>query len=233
MREIVPNLYWLKGMLVGRVYAIKDADGFTIIDTAVAPAASRIVRAVTAAGYQPSDIKRILITHAHPDHVGGLHRLVAATGAEVWASEQETEVIEGRIPVPSAKRSDLRGLNKLAKPPTVYVKPPTKVSRVIGDGDMLPVFGGLTVVATPGHAPGHLSYWHPEHRLVITGDVVFHLLNRLTLPFAFLTADMTVNRQSLRKLIALGPEIACFGHGQPIMTGASAALSAVADRVGA
>ena len=46
---------------------------------------------------------------------------------------------------------------------------------------------------------------------------------RLTLPFAFFTVDMNTNKKSLRKLIALGPEIACFGHGDPIMSGAAAA----------
>ena len=67
---------------------------------------------------------------------------------------------------------------------------------------------------------------------MITGDVVFHLFNRLTLPFAFFTVDMALNKHSLGKLIALNPEIACFGHGEPIMRGAAAGLSKLAARVG-
>ena len=233
MREIIPNLYGVPGALVGRVYMIVDDDGLTLIDAAVPPAAKRILNAVEKAGYKPSDIKRILITHAHPDHIGGLAGLVEATGAEIWSGAVEKDVIEGRIPVPAVKREDLQGLYKLFKPPKTMIKPGLKVARVLNDGDVLPVFGGLTVVSTPGHAPDHVSFWSPQHKLVITGDVVFHLLNRLTLPFAFFTVDMNTNKQSLRKLIGLSPEIACFGHGEPIMRGAASELAKLADRVGA
>lgn len=233
MYEIVPNFYGISGTLAGRVYMIVDDDGLTLIDTAVPPAAGRILKEVEKAGHKPADIKRIMITHAHPDHIGALHALVAATGAEIWASAGEKEVIEGRVPVPTVKRSDLSGAYKLLKPPKTNVKPGLKVARVLTDGEVLPIFGGLTVVSTPGHAPDHLSFWSPQHRMVITGDVVFHLFNRLTLPFAFLTVDMKRNLKSFRKLLALEPQIACFGHGDPIMTDASAELSKLASRVGA
>ena len=93
MREIVPNFYYIEGRFVGHVYLAKDADGLTLIDASIAPAVKPILSQIAAAGHKPTDVKRILITHAHPDHVGGLHKLVEATGAEVWASEAEAQVI--------------------------------------------------------------------------------------------------------------------------------------------
>ena len=233
MREIVPHLYNIPGTIMGRVYLITGDDGLTLIDTALAQTAKRILKAVEKAGYRPSDIKRVLITHAHLDHIGGLPAIVAATGAEIWSGAVEKDVIEGRIPVPTPRREDLRGLHKLVMPSKSQLKPGLKVARVLTDGDVLPVFGGLTVISTPGHAPDHVSFWSPQHRLVITGDVAFHLFNRLTLPFAPFTVNMQTDKQSLRKLIALGPEIACFGHGEPIMRGAASELAKLAARVGA
>ena len=233
MNEIIPNFYGLPGMLVGRVYVIKDADGLTLIDTAVPPAGKRIIKAIQAAGYQASDIKRVMLTHAHPDHFGGLRAVVEATGAEVWASAAEADVLEGRIAVPRANRGELRGINRLLVPPDTRFKPPVKVSRILNDGEVLPVLDGLTVVATPGHAPGHVSFWHPAKKLLITGDVVFHLFGRLTLPLAFFTVDMALDKQQIRKLANLGAEVGCFGHGNPIRTDASAEPKAFADRVGA
>lgn len=233
MHEIVPNLYYLPGMLVGRVYVIKDSDGLTLIDTAVPPAGKRIVKAVLAAGYQASDIKRVMITHAHPDHFGGLHAVVEASGAEVWASAPEADVLEGRTAIARAPRSELKGINRFLVPPNTGFKPPVKVSRHLNDGDVLPVMDGLTVISTPGHAPGHVSFWHPGRKVLITGDVIFHLFNRLTLPLAFFTVDMALDKQQIRKLANLGAEVVCFGHGAPITTGATAQLKAFADRVGA
>lgn len=92
------------------------------------------------------------------------------------------------------------------------------MSRRLKEGDSV---GGFTVVETPGHSPGHLSYWRPWDRVLITGDVVFNmnpylLTPGLHLPPDHLTIRPNQNRDSARKLAALKPEIICFGHG-PIL----------------
>ena len=97
---------------------------------------------------------------------------------------------------------------------------------------MLPILGGLQVIHTPGHAPGHVSFWHPANKLLITGDVIFYLMNKMTLPLAFLTADMEENKRSIKKVLALKPETVLFGHGQPIVRTAAAPLQEFAQRVG-
>ena len=223
MREIIPNVFTFTGLIAGRVYALRDNDGLTLVDTGSPLAGEKILAQLKAAGHRPTDVKRILITHAHPDHVGALTLLQQATGAEVWCHALEKPVIQGEAPI--AVRP-----GRLTMPATMLK--PVQVNRTLEDGDVLPVLGGLQVVATPGHAPGHISFWQADQRLVITGDVVFYLFNRMTLPFGFLTVDMDENKRSVQKLAALQPDVLLFGHGQPIIGQAYLTLSALIQRLG-
>ena len=109
MKQIIPGLYTFTGLPVGRVYLIEDPDGLTVIDASIPPAANAIASQIKAMGRALSDVKRILITHAHPDHVGALSVLKAQSGAQVIASAVEQPVIEGRIPVPRVPPEKLSG----------------------------------------------------------------------------------------------------------------------------
>lgn len=216
MLKISDNLYTLDGLWVGRVYLIQDADGLTLIDTSIAPRANTILKQIVAAGFQVSDVKRILITHAHPDHVGGLHPIQQATGAQVWAGQVEADVIEAKAPIAAPKRSEVGGLLQWFVPPPTMINPPTPVARILSDGEVLTeVLGGMVALHTPGHAIDHFSFWQPERRILIVGDVLFNLLG-LTFPFSFVTVNMAQNKQSAARLIALKPDLVCFGHGQPL-----------------
>ena len=158
----------------------------------------------------------MLFRSAHPDHVGGLHPIQQATGAQVWAGKVEADVIESKAPIVAPKREDVGGLLKWFVPPPTMIKPPTPVARILNDGDVLSeVLGGMVALHTPGHAIDHFSFWQPERRILIVGDVLFNML-RLTLPFSFVTVDMAQNKQSAARLIALDPDLVCFGHGQPL-----------------
>jgi glyoxylase-like metal-dependent hydrolase (beta-lactamase superfamily II) len=224
MQHIVPGLHSFTGLVVGRVYLIEDPDGLTLIDSSLPPAADRIIHQLGAMGRKPGDVKRILITHAHPDHVGGLPKLKQATGAQVIASELEKPVIEGKMPVPR-RPSGLR-------PPSTTIKP-TPVDRVVKDGDVLSeVMAGLQVVFTPGHAPGHIAFWQPQQRILFCGDVIFHVAG-LRLPFAMLTVDMAENKRSIRRLAGLEASIVCFGHGEPVTQNTAQAIRVFAQKVGA
>jgi glyoxylase-like metal-dependent hydrolase (beta-lactamase superfamily II) len=229
MKQLLPRLYTFTGLLVGRVYLIEDPDGLTLIDTGLRLAAPQILRQLEAAGRQARDVRRILITHAHLDHVGGLPALRAATGAQVIASAAERPVIEGMIPPPRPDPAQLSRLNRLMRVPQAAF-PPTPVDRVVGHGDVLTeVLGGLEVLATPGHAPGHLAFWQPRARLLFCGDVMMHL-GGLRLPMAAATVDMAENKRSIRALARLNPQVICFGHGVPLRRAAADTLQTFARR---
>ena len=220
MKQIIPDLYTFTGLVMGRVYLIEGTDGVTLIDAGLSLATPKILKQLAAHGRQATDVKRILITHAHPDHIGGLPTLQQATGAEVIASAEEKPIIEGRE----------SRINPLGSATTFAGTP---VHRVVADGDMLPeVMAGLQVVFTPGHAKGHLAFWQPQKRVVFCGDTIFRLPH-LRLPFTLLTPDMPENIRSIRRIADLEPAIVCFGHGKPLMTNTAVAIHAFAEKVGA
>lgn len=234
MKKILPGLYTFSGLLVGRVYCIEDPDGLTIIDTALPFSPARIFKQIATLGYKPEDIKRILITHAHPDHVGGLRELQARTGAAVYISEGERAVVTDEVPVPIPPRDKMPLLLKIIRLPRTTFKP-TPVARVLHDGDILDeVMGGLHVVATPGHAPGHTAFWQPEKRLLFCGDVMMALRrNRLQLPFRMATVDMDEDKRSIRRVADMNVRVLCLGHGEPIKQDTASLIRAFAQKVGA
>ncbi|NWF69383.1 MAG: MBL fold metallo-hydrolase [Chloroflexi bacterium] len=224
MKQIIPDLYYITGLPVGRVYCIKDADGLTLIDSSISGMTGRIQSQIESAGFSITDVKRLLVTHAHPDHIGSLFELQRRSGAQVITSEQDRAVVEGKSPV--ARRA--AGF----RPPQTYIKG-TSVTRVVHEGDVISeAFGGLHVLFTPGHSPGHLTFWQPQKRVGFCGDVIFHMFG-LRPPFGFLTVDAAQNKRSIAKVAALDARIMCFGHGDPLTENTSSKISAFAHSVGA
>lgn len=231
-RQIVPGVYCFTGLMAGRVYLIEGEEGLTIVDAGLALAPPKIVKQLEAMGHEAGDVKRILVTHAHPDHVGGLPELKRLTGAQVVASEIEKPVVEGRELMVRPNREGLSGISRLLAlaPATV---PGTPVDRTVTDEDTIPdVLGGLVVLATPGHSPGHISFWSPERRILFGGDVLFNVFG-LRLPPSIVTVDMEEDKRSVARLTELDVQVACFGHGPALVQGTSEALRAAARKVGA
>ncbi|MCC7449336.1 MAG: MBL fold metallo-hydrolase [Anaerolineae bacterium] len=232
MQKITDGIYWLPGLRAGRAYVIEGRDGLTLVDTSLPNAHPMIERQLSGHGHTLRDIKRILITHAHVDHIGSLAELQRLTGAQVYAQYREAQVIRGEQPIARPHREDLGGINRLI----AGVMPPPKfelaqVNCELKDGDRLDeVMPGLTVIDLSGHSPGQVGYWWPEKRLLIGGDVLMNVLGLRT-PFAMATPDMAQARRSIRKIAAMDIDVLCFGHGDPIIGNASVKLRAFAAKL--
>jgi glyoxylase-like metal-dependent hydrolase (beta-lactamase superfamily II) len=139
---IIPNLHVIPSTIVN-VYLIIDPDGLTLIDTGLPGHAKKVLKYIAELGRKPTDLKRIIITHADGDHVGALAELKAATGATVYASPIEAQAItEGRSSRP-LKPAGIQKVFMSLLSPWFRAKPAT-VNKTINDGNGLPVLGACT-----------------------------------------------------------------------------------------
>ncbi|HZW04192.1 MAG TPA: MBL fold metallo-hydrolase, partial [Anaerolineaceae bacterium] len=94
----------------------------------------------------------------------------------------------------------------------LFLPAKTEVSRVLKPGDRLPVLGGLEVIESEGHTPGHISFFAPEHRILFSGDSI-KFYPRLGPYQNDTTVDHRLARESFRRQMELKPQLICGGHG--------------------
>lgn len=234
MELIVEPIYAVPGMSVGRLYLIVGNDGLALVDTSLSPQTpQRLEAQLRRQGYKLEDIRHILITHAHPDHIGGLAAFQRAANARTYVHRRDAPVVRGEMPQVRPRPEELRGFARLMSAgPAMPLPTPARVDMELKGGHTLDeILPGLEVVETFGHSPGHVCFWWPEKRLLFGGDVVMRLPWGLALPFAAFTPDMQAARRSVYRVADLRPDILCPGHGAPIIGGAGAALRAFAERL--
>jgi glyoxylase-like metal-dependent hydrolase (beta-lactamase superfamily II) len=202
-------------------YLLADDDGsLTLVDAGMPRAPKAVHAALSELGRQPGDVQRLLMTHAHPDHAGGLAELAASTGGRVLAHEVEAPYLEaGQSPPRETTLGRL--LERL--PGGGFRR--VDVAETFADGASLPIAGGVTVVHTPGHSPGHCSFLLPRSGVLITGDAIFNVRGLRYSPKTFCT-DVRLSRETAARLGELEYEVAAFTHGTHVSTGARAAVRA-------
>jgi len=194
--------------------------GDVLVDAGTRHARRRILRAL--AGHVPA---AHAITHSHADHQGASAALCDELGIELWCPDEDADAMESgdlrdRAPVNLVTRAQLRW----------WAGPAHPVARRLREGDEV---GGFTVLETPGHSPGHVSFWREADRTLVAGDVLFgrhRVTGRPGLyePPEMFTPDPGLNRASIRRLAALEPAVVCFGHGPPLRDPARLAAFAAA-----
>ena len=210
--EIVPGVHTIDSLGMGRAYLVIGVDRVTIVDTGLKGSAERVLRAVEAAGRKPQDVRQIVISHHHGDHVGSLADLVERTDAQVMVHALDAPIVRGERPPPGPSSG---GLLKPLLARMSARAAAARVDRELTDGDKIDALDGLQVVHTPGHTPGSVCFYCPKRRFLFTGDAAANLF-RLRPPIGWFTEDMAQAKQSIRKLAALDFEAAFFGHGRPI-----------------
>ena len=201
-------------------FAFVDDDGqVTLVDAGTKGAPGRIVAGLEHMGSSPSEVTRIIATHAHPDHVGGLNNLLGRTGARVAVHERDAAYVrEGKGPVLDAATLLGRLLRHGLR------STPTQVDEELTDGQVINVGGGLLVLHTPGHTPGHIALLHEPSGVLITGDSIWNMRRRMTLPVKALCTDFAMSRKSAHVLGEVDYEVVAFTHGPEIRDNAREAV---------
>jgi hydroxyacylglutathione hydrolase len=196
MRELADGVFHLSGFPRDaiNVYVLGDV----LIDAGTALDRKRILRQVSDRG-----ITAHALTHAHIDHYGSSHAVCTELGIPLWCGAEDVEAVEAGKMVGGPRNGMVPG-------PKAH-----PVARALREGDEV---GGFTVLDTPGHSPGHVSYWRASDRVLVCGDVMwgynpFLLRGAIREPYTFVSPDPLRNRESARRLASLEPSLVLFGHG--------------------
>ena len=194
-----------------------DGGGLVLIDSGIEAGAERIGACIRALGRAPKELRGIVVTHLHGDHVGGLAAVKAHTGAEVWMQAADAaavrEGVHGRAlePGPGLVRSMI--VRTIGRKSAGRTGDPIAVEHEVTDGELLP-FAGMTAVHTPGHTAGHLALLLPrDGGVLFAGDAA---TNFARLGVGPVYEDVAEGMASLRRLSQLDFDTALFSHGRPL-----------------
>jgi glyoxylase-like metal-dependent hydrolase (beta-lactamase superfamily II) len=252
-REIAPDVYCLgpRGRTQTNVYFVHSGSSWALIDAGWAkdgPSIKHAAESVFGADTPPASI---LLTHVHPDHAGSALELARIWECPVYVHPAELPIANG----------DFAAMKKWAGPLDHWVVLPLmramgrrrrdailarsslrEVARPLEPGAGVPGLPGWEAIPTPGHTPGHVSFFRASDRVLITGDAVVTLqLNSLvglvlqrqglSGPPRYTSWSWPAARASVAALGRLAPNALASGHGMPMTgTGTAGAVRAFADR---
>ena len=196
-------------------FLIECDDGLTLIDAGFPNKEAMVFGAIRGLGRSPDQLKHLIFTHGHPDHIGSAGAIVRETGARTYMHPLDIPLAESggpfrpMTPAPGLLR---RVLCKLVYHPNERLEP-IAIDQPLIPGEILPIAGGMEVIHTPGHCAGQVALLWRRGRMLFAGDVCMNVMG-LGDPVGF--ESLQEGRASQRKLAGLSFDAAGFGHGEPI-----------------
>ncbi|WP_410512831.1 MBL fold metallo-hydrolase [Paenibacillus sp. BR2-3] len=187
---------------------IWDDSTAILIDTGMPGQSEQIKEVISKIGVPMERIHSVILTHQDMDHIGALPALVheLGTGFTVYAHEFDKPYIEGERPLLKLELPE--ELQHLVDNP-----PKIKIDHILNEGDELPCFGGIRVIFTPGHTPGHISLYLKQSKILIAGDALHSVNGELKAPTSQTTPDLPLALKSLSEFLDYDiDKVICF-HG--------------------
>ena len=210
--EIYPGIEIING-LASRQYLIREPNQLTLIDAGLPGDAKKIVKTIQATIPSSACSLQILITHADGDHYGGVNSVKDHYfGTIVKSSDIEAKAMRSGT---SSRKIEAKGVlgilfNLAGK---IIRADPTDVEGGLKEGMILPVMGGLKILDTSGHTPGHISFFLINHGVLFAGDSILVHGDKLLPSSGANTWDLDKARNAFDTQLALQPEIIAGGHG--------------------
>ena len=194
---------------LGKVYLTLtwDSNSLVLIDAGFPGQTGAIAEAIDSAGFSAKNITHIILTHQDMDHVGcAKDMLKLSPNAQVMAHAEEAPYINGqKVPIKLAamfERYDKLPADQKAwcdKIKNEYPNFTIQINHTLSDGEVLPVCGGIEVIHTPGHTPGHISLYLQKSAILVTGDALNVIDGALTGPNPQHSYDMELALCSAEK----------------------------------
>lgn len=197
----IPGLYGIRGVM-NVFHLLVEGDRAWLLDTGMVGEPVLLRRLMRRLGLGPKSIEAIVLTHGHLDHAGNLAAFKEWTGAPVYGHPAEQRHVDGCYPYQGMARWCGR-LERLGRWAFRYRS--ALIDQPIGDGDVLPFWGGLRVVHLPGHTEGHCGFYSERHDLLFSGDLFASYFFNTHLPPPILNSRPELMPGSLRKVLELDP----------------------------
>jgi glyoxylase-like metal-dependent hydrolase (beta-lactamase superfamily II) len=222
MKKIIEDA-WLLPLGNANTVLLREGDDLVLFDAGFPGKEQVVFDAIDKLGKRRSDLKHLIFTHGHPDHIGSAAAIVRETGATTWMHAADAPLAETGGPFRPMTRAPglMQALVfRMVWNPEEQVQP-FRIDRNMADGDVVPVAGGLRVIGTPGHCAGQVAFLWRGEQLLIGGDAFMNIVG-LADPVGF--EDEAEGRLSQRKLASLQFDAAAFGHGGAITSKAASRI---------
>ena len=203
--KVAEGVHRIDGVRISNAYLVSADDGLLLVDTGIPGNAKRILAFIERLGRRPDELRTIVLTHWHIDHVGSVAGLKRLTGAQVAIHELDAPVLAGR-------ERPAKGRRAMAVITRLFHLRPVSADLRLRDGDRI---GGLEVVHVPGHTAGSIVL-RRDDGVVFSGDALLGDRHGGTRPpDPGLSLDPDQARASAEKIGALDFRLLLPGHGRP------------------
>lgn len=198
---------------------IWDKETAILIDAGLPKSLPQLKEKMEDAGVPFNHLQAIILTHQDLDHLGGVPEVIAAQDQplKIYAHELEKPYIEGELPLIKTDITKVSKEELASMPETVrnnYINPPkVKVTHLVADRQLLPYYGGIEIIFTPGHSPGHISLYHRESKTLIAGDAMVCRDGELKGPNKTYTPDPDTAIHSLKRFLEFDIDTVICYHG--------------------